>query len=95
MDTLKRICDNYILELESMKEKSIGMYSYSVWAIEEIVNSIPKYPDLTATGLICLLNDKFDRYSCMNYRTSFMFSVAKDVTDYILDELLDERRNYG
>lgn len=94
METLIAICENYIRELEPMRAKSVGMYSYSVWAIREVLKSIPKYPDLSPIGLVCVMHDKFDRYSCIDPRTSFMFSVAKDATDYILDELLDERRNY-
>lgn len=92
METLNAICKDYISQIESLKNRNIEMYSYSVWAIEEILKASVRYPDMSELGLICLMSSKFDSYSCMDPRSSYMFSVAKDVSDYILDELLDERR---
>lgn len=66
---------------------SFKQESYSRWAAEELMASLKKE---TTPPLILIeeFRDKMDKYSCLNPSTSFIFSVAKDTAECIIDLLL-------
>ena len=62
--------------------------SYANWARKEIVKFIKEHPGESPTDLLEIFVGNMNRYSCMNPKTSMIFSIAHDIALDILDELL-------
>lgn len=62
--------------------------SYSRWAAREILYRLEN--DRNTPPLIIIENfrNQMDEYACMNSCTSYMFSVAKDMAQWIVDLLI-------
>jgi hypothetical protein len=67
---------------------SIMQESYSRWAAREILIMLEKNRDTPPLILIEQFRNQMDEYSCLNERTSYRFSVAKDTAEWIVDLLL-------
>ena len=67
---------------------SFKQESYSRWAAEELMERLKKETTTPPLILIEEFRDKMDKYSCLNPSTSFIFSVAKDTAECIIDLLL-------
>lgn len=67
---------------------SLAQESYSRWAGREIMVRLLR--DNTTPPLIIIeqFRDQMDDYSCRNVHTSYMFSVAKDMAEWIIDLLI-------
>lgn len=62
--------------------------SYTRWALQEILRRLET--DRVTPPLIVIeeFADEMDRYSCCNPYTSYIFSVAKDTAQWIIDKLI-------
>lgn len=88
------IIQKYIADLEKQthfwQKYSFKQNSYAKWAANELLECIRNRP---TTSVIVTIEDfirKMDRYSCMNLKNSYMFSVAHDTAEDILDIFLSE-----
>ena len=62
--------------------------SYANWARQEITKAIRNNPDIPASEVVERFAGRMDRYSCMDSKTSLIFSIAHDVALDVLDELI-------
>lgn len=62
--------------------------SYMRWAGEEVLSQLRKYPQIPPLIVIESFRDEMDTYSCVNSRTSYVFSCAKDMMEWIIDLLI-------
>ncbi|MBR1703147.1 MAG: hypothetical protein IJ716_14565 [Lachnospiraceae bacterium] len=62
--------------------------SYAQWARKEIIEAVRNNPDIPASEIIERFAGRMDRYSCMDSKTSLIFSIAHDVALDMLDELI-------
>jgi hypothetical protein len=62
--------------------------SYRLWAAYDILRLVEKYPNRRPIELIEDYRYLMNELSCQNPRTSFIFSVAYDVAEDILDLFL-------
>lgn len=62
--------------------------SYSKWAAEEAIRKMRDNPKTPPLIILEDFKEELDEYSCKNTYTSFIFSVAKDTIQWIIDLLL-------
>lgn len=62
--------------------------SYSRWAARELLACLERNPDVPPLITIENFRDKMDEYSCVNLKTSYIFSCAKDIAEWIIDLLI-------
>lgn len=93
-DLAIEIIQKYIADLEKQnhfwQKSSFKQNSYAKWAANELLECIKNRPK---TSVIVTIEDfirKMDRYSCMSLKNSYMFSVAHDTAEDILDIFLSE-----
>lgn len=83
---------NYIKNMEKpngcCSRELLAKRSYSRWCAYEILNLVRDNPTMAAVGLVEEFVRKLDGWSCVNSKTSLMFSVAHDTAVDILDHLL-------
>lgn len=70
------------------QERNLEQESYSRWAINEILTLLENSDNTPPLIVIEQFRDKMDRYSCINPRTSYVFSCAKDIAEWIIDLLI-------
>lgn len=77
--------------LESIPEKadfhSFQHTSYSRWAATELLDRL-YHSDQPPLVVIEEFRDLMDEYSCVNPSTSYIFSTAKGMTEWIIDLLI-------
>lgn len=93
-DLAIEIIRKYIVDLENRaylwQKPSFKQNSYAKWAANELLECIRNRP---TTSVIVTIEDfirRMDRYSCMNLKNSYMFSVAHDTAEDILDIFLSK-----
>lgn len=88
------IIKNYMKRLKrpkgGIRMPHFEQLSYSRWAANELLNCVMKQSSKTPVKVIEEFISKMDMYSCMNSNASFMFSVAHDTAEDILDVFLKE-----
>jgi hypothetical protein len=62
--------------------------SYALWAAYEILRRIASHPGIRPIDVVDDFRMEMDRLACLNTHTSWMFSVAYDVADDILYQML-------
>lgn len=62
--------------------------SYQKWAVDEILKSIERSKFIPPIMVVENFIRKMDDFSCRNKKTSFIFSVAHDMAEDILDVLI-------
>lgn len=62
--------------------------TFGVWAATELLIELSKNPNIPPLTVMEKFRDKMDNYSCLNRHNSFIFSVAKDTTEYLIDQLI-------
>ena len=67
---------------------NLAQESYSRWAAREILTRLEKNPTVPPLITIEEFRDQMDKYSCLNLHTSYVFSCAKDMADWIIDLLI-------
>lgn len=75
-------------DLSNRRAYSLQQESYSVWAIKEILLQLERNQLTPPLVLIEKFRDQMDEYSCVNTRTSYVFSCAKDTAEWIIDLLI-------
>lgn len=88
------IVKNYIKRLKRPNSSKKILYfeqlSYSRWAADEILRCFMNQNTRSPVDIIEEFISKMDMYSCVNGNASFMFSVAHDTAEDILDVFLKE-----
>ena len=88
------IIEDYILDLKIPHRVTyknslwFAQMSYSVWAAEEVLNYVRNNQNRPVIYVIEEFVMKMNRYSYINNDTSYVFSVAKDIAEDILDIFL-------
>lgn len=70
------------------RDYSLAQESYSRWAAREILIRLIREKNTPPLIVIERFRDQMDDYSCRNPYTSYMFSVAKDMAEWIIDLLI-------
>lgn len=83
-----RYCLRQLKKTSNYHGYSLEQESYSRWAAKELLIRLEK--DKITPPLILMeeFRDQMDNYSCVNIRTSYVFSCAKDMAEWIIDLLL-------
>ena len=89
----KEIIKNYIREYSGhvytpWQKKEFQYESFSIWAAKELLVEISKKEDLPPLYVMENFREKMDDYACLNKTNSFIFSVAKDTVNYLIDQLI-------
>lgn len=89
IETVRHCLKEMLVTMEERYDYTLAQTSYSRWAIREIMVRLIK--DRTTPPLIVIeqFRDQMDDYSCRNLYTSYMFSVAKDTAEWIIDLLIN------
>lgn len=66
----------------------IAQKSYTKWAVHEILARLRENRDIPPAIVVEQFRDEMEQYSCLNSQTSFIFSVAKDAAEWMLDDIL-------
>lgn len=89
----EQLVQDYIYELkEPQSNLPRGMFeqrSYSIWAAEEILKAIKNDGTESSVAVVEDFIKKMDQFSRINPDTSRIFSIAYDISQDILDLLLD------
>jgi hypothetical protein len=88
LETVRYCLRKAIKSTADLRGYSHMQESYSRWAAREILVMLEKNRDTPPLILIEQFRDRMDEYSCMNKYTSYRFSVAKDMAEWIVDLLL-------
>lgn len=84
-----RYCLNCLLKNTSnQRGYSLQQESYSRWAAKELLLRLKKNKTTPPLILIEEFRDQMDHYSYINVRTSYVFSCAKDMAEWIIDLLI-------
>lgn len=62
--------------------------SYSKWVANDILGRLKRERSIPPLQLLEEYRERMDEYSCCNSKNSFMFSVAHDTAEDIIDELI-------
>ena len=86
----ERIIRTYMSKMKApragLSKERFEMESYSQWAILEAVTYLRGRRD-TIQALEEFIH-KLDEYSCVNSKTSYIFSIAKTAAEDLLDALI-------
>ena len=91
MDKMQ-IIRGYIVKLKvpvcDWPHSNFKQLSYSRWAAKEVLKYVKEHDSIPPIVAIEEFIRKMDKYSCMNSNSSYMFSVAHDIAEDILDLFL-------
>ncbi len=72
----------------TQRDYNFEQASYMRWAGREVLRRLFKNPETPPLVIIESFRDECDSYSCINPMTSYVFSCAKDMTEWIIDLLI-------
>lgn len=89
----KEIIKNYIREYSGhvytpWQKKEFQYESFSIWAAKELLVEVSKKEDLPPLYVMENFREKMNDYACLNKANSFIFSVANDTVNYLIDQLI-------
>ena len=87
------LTSNNIKENDYWNVELFNQKVYTIWAIEELRKEVEKNKNESPILVIEDFIQKMDKYSCKNIKTSAIFSVARDVGMYVLDEMIFRKEN--
>ena len=87
------LTSNNIKENDYWNVELFNQKVYTIWAIEELRKEVEKNKNESPILIIEDFISKMDEYSCKNIETSSIFSVARDVGMYVLDEMIFRKEN--
>ena len=92
------IVKDYIYEFSDhiytpWQKKEFQYETYSIWAAKELLVELSENKSLPPLFVLEKFRDKMDDYACLNKKNSFIFSVAKDTTEYLIDQLVSFKFN--
>lgn len=83
---------DYMLDLKepkcNWKASRFSQLSYSRWAANEVLIYVTKRKNISPIIAVEEFIAKVDKYSCMNAKHSYPFSIAHDIATDILDIFL-------
>ena len=88
ISTVRHCINSLLNEAVNKRGYSLAQESYSKWAARELLIRLEKNKGRPPLMIIEEFRDQMDRYSTMNVLTSDPFSVAKDMTEWIIDLLI-------
>lgn len=88
IDTIHYCLKHWSKNKPQRRECDLERESYLRWAVDEILVLLENSNDTPPLLVIEEFRDKMDRYSCLNSRTSYVFSCAKDTAEWIIDLLI-------
>lgn len=65
--------------------KQLEYISYWNWALDELLHEIEVDDDIPVDTVIEYFANKMDDYACKDHPKSFIFSIAYDVSFWVLD----------
>lgn len=77
----------------SSNKYQFNQCSFSKWATDELYLYIKKRPETPALISIEEFIKKMDEYACLNINVSYIFSIAHDIAEDILDIFILDYRN--
>lgn len=88
-----RVVSDYCVRLTRQRRPhwrspEFAQLSYSKTAAHEILDALKQNDSIPPLQTIEEYRDKVDKYSCINPKTSIMFSAAHDVAEDIINELI-------
>ena len=90
LSVIRDYADRYLEEPSCRLTKNwFKQKSYSRWAVNELIRSIKESKTVPPILVVEDFIRKMDAFSVRNTKASFMFSVAHDVAENILDILID------
>lgn len=91
-DWALNIIESYIWDLKSprikVRDQLFKQLSYRIWAAEELYDFVCKNDNVPPLEAVEQFIKKMDHYACLNSSNSFMFSVAHDTAEDVMDILL-------
>lgn len=82
-------CLNSLLKTASKQRGyDLQQESYSRWAARELIIRLEKDQETPPLILIEKFRDQMNEFSCVNPSTSYIFSCAKDMAEWIIDLLI-------
>ena len=88
ISTVRHCINSLLNEAVNKRGYSLAQESYSKWAARELLIRLEKNKGRPPLMIIEEFRDQMDRYSTMNVRTSYPFSFAKDMAEWIIDLLI-------
>lgn len=89
---VEQIIEDHLTTLEDEwvrpSSRYFSQHSYSKWALEELLVEIRANEAVSPIVIVEQFSRKMDDYACAQMYTSYIFSVAHDVAEGILDELI-------
>lgn len=86
------VITGYIVKLRepvsNWRSSKFKQSSYAKWAAKEVLRYVKEHDSVPPIMAIEEFIRKMDKYSCMNTKSSYMFSVAHDIAEDILDLFL-------
>lgn len=75
--------------------RDLEQMSYTKWAASEILRYLNSHPNIAPISAIEDFEYKMNQFACLNRDTSYIFSVASNTADYIIELLLKEETKDG
>lgn len=88
IDTVSYCIHKSIKSTAKWRGYNLAQESYSRWAARELLIRLEKNHNIPPLIIIEEFRDQMDDYSCKNPHTSYIFSCAKDMADWIIDLLI-------
>lgn len=88
ISTVRHCINSLLNDAVNKRGYSLAQESYSKWAARELLIRLEKNKGRPPLMIIEEFRDQMDRYSTMNVRTSYPFSCAKDMAEWIIDLLI-------
>lgn len=80
--------EEYLEFIGEWQGYSFKQLSFSKWAVKEILKCLKEQVSEPPLSVIENFIDKMESYSCLNSKNGFIFSIACDVAENIIDELI-------
>lgn len=78
-----------LLDLKNTRKNCcFAQKSYSNWAAREMIARLARDPSTPPLITIEDFRYEMDEYSCVNPKTSYIFSCAKDMTEWVIGLLI-------
>lgn len=85
---IQEYLQNSLEHISLMRGYSFAQISYSRWAAMELLKYLKEREALPPLVVIEEFQDKMDKWSCMSRKSGYVFSVACDMAQNIIDQLL-------
>ncbi len=80
--------DESLTKISFWQGYSLAQSSYSRWAATELLKILQDKENIPPLIILEDFKSQMDNYACMNRASSYIFSVAYDMAECIIDQLL-------